>query len=210
MRKSEIVVFCIVVLSFIIGAYFYPQLPDKIASHWNTQGSVDGYMPKLLGVFLLPLILIGICLLFFIIPKIDPLKNNIGKFKNYYEGFIVLFSVFMLSVYMQLILWNIGIELSPNFIFPIGIGILFFYIGILCENSKRNWFIGIRTPWTLSNDKIWDKTNKLGGKLFKLAGIISIIGVFFHDYALLFVIVPVILVAVFTAVYSYVEYRKVK
>jgi uncharacterized membrane protein len=91
---------------------------------------------------------------------------------------------------------------------PIGLGLLFFYIGILCENAKRNWFIGIRTPWTLSSDKVWDKTNKLGGKLFKIAGVVALFGIFFRSYTMYFVLVPAISFAVYTIVYSYLEYRK--
>jgi len=116
----------------------------------------------------------------------------------------------MLFVYFQVILWNIGIKINPNATLPIGLGLLFFYAGILCENAKRNWFIGIRTPWTLSNEIVWNKTNKIGGKLFKVAGIIAFFGVFFQSYALFFVIVPVIFVSVYTIIYSYFEYQKQK
>lgn len=94
----------------------------------------------------MPFILIGPTLLFVAIPRIDPLKLNIEKFRKYYDGFIVLFFVFMLSIHFQIILWNIGIEISPNVILPIGLGLLFFYVGVLCENAKRNWFIGIQNP----------------------------------------------------------------
>jgi uncharacterized membrane protein len=99
--------------------------------------------------------------------------------------------------------------MSPNVIFPIGLGLLFFYSGILYENAKRNWFIGIRTPWTLSNDIVWDKTHKIGGKLFKIAGVVAIFGIFFQKYALLFILVPVILITAYTIIYSYFEYQKV-
>jgi uncharacterized membrane protein len=208
MRKSEIIIIGIILLSFVVGIYFYPQMPEKMASHWNAQGEVDGYMSKFWGLFLMPLTLVGLTLLFFAIPRIDPLKVNIEKFRKYYDGFIILFSIFILAAHFQIILWNVGIKISPNVILPIGLGLLFFYSGILCENAKRNWFIGIRTPWTLSNDVVWDKTHKIGGKLFKVAGVVSLFGIFFQNYALLFVLLPLILVAVYTIIYSYVEYQK--
>jgi len=85
---------------------------------------------------------------------------------------------------------------------------LFYYCGILVENAKRNWFIGIRTPWTLSNEKVWEKTHKLGGKLFKAAAIIILFGIVLKGYALLFILVPVIFVSFYLIVYSYVEYQK--
>ena len=208
MRKSEIVIFGIILLSFILSAYFYPQMPEQIASHWNAQGQVDDYMSKFWGLFFMPFILVGLALLFLAIPRIDPLKANIEAFRKYYDGFVILFFVFMLSLHIQVILWNIGVQISPNVTMPIALGLLFFYIGLLCENAKRNWFVGIRTPWTLSSDRVWDKTHQIGGKLFKIAGVIAFLGVFFQSYAMFFILVPVIVVTVYTVVYSYVEYQK--
>jgi uncharacterized membrane protein len=208
MRKSWIIVLAIILLSLVVSIYFYPKMPEKMASHWNAQGQVDGYLSKWWGLFLIPLVLTGLALLFIAIPRIDPLKANIEKFRRYYDGFIILFLLFLLSVHLQVILWNIGIKISPNVIFPIGLGLLFFYTGILLENAKRNWFIGIRTPWTLSNEKVWNKTHEIGGKLFKIAGIAAFAGIFFQSYALFFMLVPAILAAVYTIVYSYFEYQK--
>ncbi|MDZ7290365.1 MAG: SdpI family protein [candidate division KSB1 bacterium] len=208
LKKIEFVMLGMVLIAFALGIYFYPQMPERVASHWNARGEVDGYMSKFWGMFLLPIILVPMVLLFIAIPRIDPLKANIAKFRKYFDGFITLLTIFLLAIYLQTILWNKGMHISPNITFPIGLGLLFFYIGILCDNAKRNWFIGIRTPWTLSNEKVWEKTHRLGGKLFKIAGVLALIGVFFRSLALFFVLVPVILVAVFTIVYSYFAYQK--
>ena len=208
MRKSEIIALGVILLSFIIGIYFYPQMPEKIASHWDAQGQVDGYISKFWGLFLMPLLSMMLFLLFIAIPKIDPLKHNIEKFRKYYDGFVVLIIVYLFYVYLLTIFWNIGIRFSMVQPLAPAMGILFYYIGILTENAKRNWFIGIRTPWTLSSEKVWEKTHKIGGKLFKIAGIITFIGVFFQRYALFFILVPIILVATYTIIYSYFEYQK--
>ncbi|OGO05207.1 MAG: hypothetical protein A2Y60_01295, partial [Chloroflexi bacterium RBG_13_54_9] len=163
MRKGELVVLGIILLSFILGLSFYSQMPERMATHWNAKGQVDGYMSRLWGSFILSLILLPVILLFLAIPRIDPLRANIEKFRRYYDGFIILFSIFMLALQLQVILWNIGIKVSPNVILPIALGLLFYYLGILIENAKRNYFIGIRTPWTLNSDAVWDKTHKVGG-----------------------------------------------
>ena len=210
MRKSELFMLIIIIACFVIGIYLYPKMPEQMASHWNAQGKVDGYMSRFWGVFLMPFVFVGLALLFIAIPRIDPLKNNIEKFRKYYDGFIILFFIFMLLVYFQTILWNLGIEISPNLAFPILMGFLFFYIGVLLENAKRNWFIGIRTPWTLSNDKVWNKTHKLGSKMFKIAGIIALIGFLFQKYATYFILIPVLFAAFYLIVYSYFEYQKEK
>ncbi|RZN42942.1 MAG: SdpI family protein [Methanophagales archaeon ANME-1-THS] len=208
MRTSELMIGAMVLLSFMISIAVYPSMPAQMATHWNAEGEVDGSMPRFWGLFLLPFIFAGLALLFLAIPRIDPLQANIEQFRRYYDGFVILFFIFLLSIYTHTILWNTGIEISPNITFPIGVGILLYYSGILLEHAKRNWFIGIRTPWTLSNDRVWERTHQRGAKLFKLAGIIAVAGVFFERYALFFVLVPVILVALYTISYSYFVYQK--
>lgn len=210
MKKSNIIIILIILASFIIGIYFYPRTPDEIASHWNSRGQVDDYMSKFWGLFLMPIISIGLFLLFILIPKIDPLKENIDKFKKYFDGFMVLMIVFLFYIYLLTIFWNIGLRFDMGQLMTPALGLLFYYCGILIENAKKNWFIGIRTPWTLSSDKVWEKTHKIGAKLFKIVAIIAFFGVVFPEYAIFLVMIPVILAAVYTIVYSYIEYRKEK
>jgi uncharacterized membrane protein len=207
-RKSEIIIVGTVLLAFIVSVYFYPQLPDRIATHWNAKDQVNGYMSKNFGIFLTPVIMMVMVVVFKLIPLIDPLKTNYAKFRSYYDGFIIVFLLFMLGVQYFILLWNLGIKLSPNVFVPIGIGALFFFIGILCEHAKRNWFVGIRTPWTLSSDVVWDKTHKVGAVLFKIAGLIIASGMFFQKYLTFFILVPTILIAIFSLAYSYIEYQK--
>lgn len=208
MKKTEIVIIVLVLLSFAAGIYFYPQMPERIASHWDMQGNANGYLPRFWGVFLMPFILVIIAAVFLAIPRIDPLKSNIQKFRNKYDNFAIVFLLFMCMVYAQIILWNLGIQIKPNAVYPVGIGILLYFAGVLCEKSRRNWFIGIRTPWTLSSDKVWEKTNRLGGKLFKLSGAISIIGTLFPDYAFYFILIPIFSAAIISVVFSYLVYKK--
>ena len=208
MKKVEAIIIGLVLISFMVSLYFYPLMPEKIAIHWNLQGQVDGYASKFPGLFILPSLFVGIALLLITIPKVDPLKENIEKFRKYYDGFIILFSAFMVFIHLYVISWNIGIRISPNIVLPLGFGILFFYCGILCENAKRNWFIGIRTPWTLSSERVWEKTHKIGGRLFKACGIISIVGLLFPSHATYFILIPVMFAAAFLIVFSYLEYQK--
>jgi uncharacterized membrane protein len=208
MRKVTAAITGLVLLSFILSIYFYPQVPEQMATHWNSQGEVDGYMSKLWGLFFMPLVITGLVIMFLAIPKIDPRKENIAKFRKYYDGFIVILVLFMVAVHLQTVLWNIGIRINPNAMLPLGIGLLFYYMGILTENAERNWFIGIRTPWTLSSEKVWKRTNRLGGKLFRIAGIAAVFGAFFPEFAIYFILVPVITVAGISVIYSYTEYQK--
>ncbi|PIZ83567.1 hypothetical protein COX97_00890 [Candidatus Pacearchaeota archaeon CG_4_10_14_0_2_um_filter_05_32_18] len=210
MNKLRIIAVAIIVLLFLIGMLSYQYLPDKIASHWNSQGDVDGYMPKFLGIFLVPIIAVGLFLLFILVPKIDPLKENYKKFKNYYDSFILVMIIFMLYVYLLTIIWNFGIKFNMTSTLIPAVGALFIYIGIILRNIKRNWFIGIRTPWTISSDRVWSKTHKLGSKLFIISGIITILGIFFPKYMIWFILIPVVISSIVCVVYSYLEFRKEK
>jgi uncharacterized membrane protein len=208
MRKSYIIILGLVLLAFIMSAAAYPFVPDQVASHWNAQGHVDGYMSKFWGLFFLPLLLVGMVALLWGLPKLDPMKANIEQFRTHYENFIIVLLVFMLLLHGQVILWNLGVRLSMNLTMPVLFGGLMFYTGVLLEKAKRNWFIGIRTAWTLSSDTVWDKTHQLGAKLFKLTGLISLAGILFQQQAFFFFIVPVLLVTIYLVIYSYVEYRR--
>jgi uncharacterized membrane protein len=208
LRKCELFAVGLILISFILGIYVYPQLPGKLASHWNAQGKADGYMSKFWGLFLLPIISCGLFLLFLLIPRIDPLKANIDKFRGYYDGFMAIIMLFFFYLYLLTILWNLGRRFNMIAFLTPAFGILFYYCGILIKHAKRNWFIGIRTPWTLSSETVWEKTHQIGEKLFKIAGVLALLGVLFQRYAFALVIIPIIIAALYTFIYSYFEYQK--
>lgn len=207
MKKINILIILIILFSFGMAVYFYPQMPERIVSHWNSQGEANGNNSKFWGLFLMPLISLIMFLLFLLIPKIDPLKANVEKFRKYFDWFILVLIIFFFYIYVLTIFWNLGYEFNfIGFLIP-AFGLLFYFSGILIENAKRNWFIGIRTPWTLSSEKVWDKTHQLGGKLFKVSGIIAFLGILFPELAIYFVLIPIICVSFYLIVYSYLEYR---
>ena len=207
-KNIQILIIGLILVSFLIGAYLYPYMPEKMASHWDANGSVDGYMPKLWGLFLLPVISAILFLTFMLIPKIDPHKGNIEKFRGHFDVFILLLFVFLFYVHMLTMLWNLSYRFNIIQLLTPAFGLLIYYAGIMMENAKQNWFIGVRTPWTLSSEVVWDKTNKLAGKLFKVAGVLAAMGLIFPKYAIFLILVPVILAAVYPIIYSYQKYQQ--
>lgn len=208
MDKSKIIILAAIFISFAVGLWAYPQLPDIVASHWNENGEVNGYMSKFWGIFLMPIVSLAMFLLFLLIPKIDPLKANIEKFRGYYNSFIALIILFLFYVYLLTIAWNFGYRFNMAYLMVPALAVLFYWSGTLIEKSKRNWFIGIRTPWTISNDVVWEKTHKLGGKLFKAAAILSLLGLFFGSLSFWFTILPIMAFSIYLLFYSYFEYQK--
>jgi uncharacterized membrane protein len=208
MRTALALSIALVAVSFLLGAYVYPQMPEKVASHWDERGEVNGYMPRFWGVFFVPILSVVLLAIFLIIPAIDPLKANIQEFREYFDKFILLFFAFLLYVYILTLAWNLGFTFNMLALMAPAFGMLFYYLGVLVGHAKKNWSIGIRTPWTMSSEGVWEKTHKLGGKLFKLAGAIAIFGAVFQDYAIWLVLVPVLGVSAYLFVYSYLEFKK--
>lgn len=208
MKKSLIIIWAVILISFGLACYFYPLMPARMASHWGTSGEVNGYMGKALGLFLMPIITLVMFLMFWLIPKIDPLKANVEKFRKYFDAFVVSIIVFLFYIYLLTIFWNLGFRFSMTQFMAPAMAILFYFCGVLVDKAKRNYFIGIRTPWTLASDTVWDKTHKVGGKLFKTAGSLAFLGVFFPGQAFLLIMIPVLSATVFLFVYSYFAYRQ--
>lgn len=209
-RTTTIIVLILIVVAALAGLLLWNRLPDQMASHWNVNDQVDGYMPKVWGVFMVPLMTLGMFLLFLIIPSIDPLKANIAQFREAFNLFIVLIVAFMLYIHALTIAWSLGytnFRMSTSML-P-AMGLLFIFIGFMLRKAKRNFFIGIRTPWTLSNDVVWDKTHQLGAVLFMASGVLAFVGGIFGGQAAFWLLfVPLIGSTLFLLVYSYVLYQR--
>jgi uncharacterized membrane protein len=208
MKPVRLAIIAVLFITFVISIALYPGLPDLIPTHWNAAGEVNGYMQKFWGVFLVPFLMLGFTALLTFIPRIDPKRANYAKFQDYYDGFILVFALFLLAVQMMILLWALGMPISPNILFPVLVGVLFFYIGILLDHTEPNWFVGIRTPWTLSSETVWRKTHKRGALAFKIAGVFMVSGILIPDYVIYLVLALGIGVAAYTVVYSYQEYQK--
>jgi len=206
-KPAIIILLTIVLLSFIIGIYFYQSMPEVMASHWNMNGLVDGYTSKAVALFIMPVISIIIFAIYLVIPALEPLKKNLDKFQRYFDCFIIIILLFLLYLYILTILWNLGILFNMNRFIAPAFAAIFFYAGVLISKTKRNWFIGIRTPWTLSSDSVWNKTHKLGGALFKICGLFALLGVIFYKAAIFLILVPVLLSTIIVIVYSYKLFR---
>jgi uncharacterized membrane protein len=194
----------------LAGLLLWDQLPDQMASHWNVHDQVDGYMTKISGVFMLPLITLAMLVLFLVIPAVDPLKANIAKFRESFNLFIVLMVAFMVYIHGLTLAWSLG---YTNFkmsgaMLP-AIGLLFIFIGFMMRQAKRNFFIGIRTPWTLSSDVVWNETHRVGAVLFMICGVLAVIGGLFGGItAFWLMFAPIIGSTIFLLIYSYVLYQR--
>ena len=197
----------IVVLLFVVSFYLYPSLPEEIPTHWNAEGKVDGYGSKEM-IFLFPVISFLIYGLFLVLPKTAVFKKNIRDFKHLESMkfmLVIMFAFLFLATVLAITNYYNRIILM---ILPI-IGLLFFYLGYIMPAMKRNFFIGIRTPWTLADDFVWKQTHALGGKLFMILGILFFLLIFIDpQYLVYLILIKVIGVVVILFSYSYWVWHK--
>jgi uncharacterized membrane protein len=198
------------ILFLAIAFYFYPLMPDSMASHWNAAGEIDGFT----GKFNLHLILVGmtlfLTLVFLVIPRIDPLKKNLQAFIKYYWGFAYIFLAFMIYLYLLVAAANLGIAFQMNFVMMPALAVIFFYLGWIMPKMKRNWFIGIRTPWTLSSDKVWTETHRMGGKVFMFIGLLFLLTLFLPAYTFIYVVALIVFGSFGVMAYSYFVFQKLE
>lgn len=200
----------LILASIVAGIIVYPQMPDTVVSHWGPTGQPDGYMNKFWGIFILPIILIIIYIMLIIIPRLDPNYKNIEKFRPQFDNFIAMMCLFLTYIYALLIAWNLGYIFEFVYFMIPALAIFFYSLGSLIENSRHNFTIGIRTPWTLASEHVWEKTHILGGKMFRYSAVLILLSMIWKDYAFIIFIVIILAITFYLTIYSYLLYRKEK
>lgn len=171
--KSEWFSLLMIILIIGIAIWAYPQLEGPVPSHWNAAGEVDGYTTPLGHALTLPAILVGIYLLFLAIPYLEPRKQHFLKSWGFYAVVKNFMMAFFALIYV-VATWSglYGEQVPMGTIIPVAIGILFIILGNYMTQVKSNFLMGIRTPWTLSSDTVWEKTHRLGAYTFVIGGLL--------------------------------------
>jgi len=208
LRKAEWILLALVVAAFALGAWVYPQMPPVVASHWDATGNVNGFMPRLWGTFLFPVIFLLVAALLIAIPRIDPRKDNIAKFRNYFDYFIVGFGFFFLYIHGLTLAWNLGYRFDFTLAIVPPLAGMIWLLGAILPHTELNFTIGIRTPWTISSETVWKKTHKVSGVAFRICAALALIGILFPPFAIWFLVAPLVAAAIGLVIYSYVLYKK--
>ena len=208
--QKELTAISIVLIPLIYILLIWDQLPDKVAMHWNIEGNIDRYGSKfelLVVAGLLPLVTYVTLL---IVPKIDPKKKIASMGKKYHQ--IKVFLVSFMSILSIFIVYSAKQEniFNPNYLILI-IGLFYIVLGNYFKTIKANYFIGIRTPWTLENEKIWKETHRLGGVLWFSGGSLVVLLSLLLPKELAFkVFIGVtVFISIIPVLYSYWLYRKI-
>ena len=199
----------IAALAVVVSIWAYPQLPPTIATHWNVGGTADGFSSRATAVVIMPLVIIGLTGLFNVLPKLDPRGANYAKFIDTYWLIANAVMLFILIGHGMIIATGLGYPVKVDRFMPIGIGLLFIVLGNYLTRVEPNWFVGIRTPWTLSSDTVWRKTHRTGGWLMVVGGFVLAASVFLPQGAFLPLLIAAILfVAVIPVAQSYILWKR--
>ncbi len=193
----------LVIAMFAAGFFLYDKLPAQIPSHWNTAGDVDDYMRKEIAVVLFPLITLGLAALFPTLEKIDPRKANYKLFEKPWISLQAVIVTFFAYIYFVTLYLTFNPEMGAESFITGGIGLMLVLLGLLMRKFKQNYFVGIRTPWTLDNEKVWNKTHRFGGWTFVAGGALMFLNAFISWQTVLVTIFAITLAVLPPVVYSY-------
>lgn len=213
-RNRMLLVSVLVVLimfAFSIWAWFQLPLGASIPVHWGINGEANRYGGKAEGLLLMPMIAMALSVLFYFLPQLDPKGENILRSGTAYRALWIVLLMFFLGMHSVTTLIALGVNLQINrFILP-AISVLMIVMGNYLGKIRQNYLMGIRTPWTLANEEVWNKTHRLGGRLFVVSGIVSLLASLLGPLIGLTVFGISMLVAVgWTVIYSYVIFTQIR
>lgn len=208
----DLLIWAIIAIQIIVAVYGFVVLPDTVPIHWGINGQANGYGPKWTGTFLFPLLSTGIYVLIRVLLAISPrLGGRESAAANVQVGKIILTSIilFMLIVQLSTTAQALGVRFDMTVVVMLAISVLFIFLGNYMGKVRRNFWMGIRTPWTLTNSVVWERTHRLGGWLFVAAGLIGIPCSFIPALRFWGILGPIIAVSIFLYIYSYFCYQRV-
>ncbi len=187
----------------------YPHLPAEVATHFDIQGEPNGWSSRLVAVLLMPAIALLLIGSFLLLPKVDPRRANYSLFNATYWTVANSALLLLLGVHVLVLGKALGWNINMSRVVSIGIGGLFLVIGNLMSRVRPNWFMGIRTPWTLSSDTVWRKTHRFGGVAFVLAGLCFLVAAVLNSAWTFYVAFGAAMVAALgSVVYSFIAWKR--
>lgn len=210
-KQENIKLWILFAVTMLIGLISYNYLPEQIPTHFDVAGNPDDYSGRIF-IFLEPLIILFMIVGAEIARNVDPKKNSYSKFNKQYYLIFFLVSLLMLGVQLYTIAFSLNMKiLNISILMPFAVGLLITIIGNSMPKFKQNFYAGIRTSWTLSDEEVWFKTHRLGGKVWFFGGILMMISSILPDFYKTKVFFGIIIImSLVPGIYSYVIYKNKK
>ena len=209
LHRGEILTGFLVLAAFLASAILYERLPERVPTHWNLRGEVNGFTSKPFGPFAMPVVMAGLFLVLMALPVISPRGFRFEGFRAVWGTLQSAVLGLLLLVHILALLAALGKPVDMTRVIEAGVGFLLVVLGNLLGKVRRNFFIGIRTPWTLASEEVWLRTHRVGGRLFVLAGLVMFVLALAGAGPIAMVVV-VGSAGLASVVASYVIYRRVE
>lgn len=206
-KKLFYITLGIALFTFVINLIMYPQMSDRVPTHWGVTGAPDQFGPKSqqLAMGVLPLILF---LVVSLIPRFDPKKENFKKHANAYSIINFITILFISCLNLSGLFSTLGYNVPFQKVVPVALGLLLIVFGNYMTQFRHNYFVGFRTPWTLASEYVWKKTHRFGGYVFVMVGIVPLSALFIGKIGMYLFVAALAVGMVVTYVYSYLVFRK--
>jgi len=209
MVKKDIIPFLIILASFVLALYAWPLLPDLLPIHWNFKGEIDGWAPKEIVILFGHGLAFLFLFLLMILPYYDPLEKNYSEFSDALYGIRFGFIIFLLIFIDFLIFSNLAqFYIRPSLIIGLNFSFLYGIFAYYFPLLKRNYFFGIRTPYTLESNSVWNKTHKAAGVIFTFAALFNFLTLFAQSGTLILTILILFTSLIILYWYSYFIWKK--
>lgn len=206
--KSDWLIMLAIVLPFIFVAVYWDQFPDQIPTHFDFSGHPDDYSDKTTGLFLLPGINLLMYFVFLFLPAIDPARKNYGLFAEKYKMIRVVLHLFFSFIFFVTATYSLGWQTDTSAWIMYGMLVLFVLLGNYMGSVRPNYFVGIRTPWTLSNEQVWIKTHRLAARVWVIGSLITMAVMPFVAWPEVLLIANLLVITLVPVIYSFVEFKK--
>jgi uncharacterized membrane protein len=207
MRLATLIGVVLALAAAAVGLWHWSDLPASVPVHWDGAGHPDRYGSRLEATMLMPTTMLVLSLVFAVLPKISPIGFSLHRFEGALARMSVATGFFLLLVHMETLhAASTGRPLSVS-VLTAGIGALLAMLGNQFGKVRRNFFIGVRTPWTLADEEVWLRTHRLAGKLLCVAGLLMMVLSLFTTNVIT-ILGPVLSVSLVSIVYSFVIYRR--
>lgn len=161
-------------IGVVASVTVYERLPESMAVHWDLHGNPNGWMPRAFGAFFGPVFLLLLWLLMRGLPRIDPRASNYARFGGAYDTIVAATLLLLLATHFIVLGAALGYHVPVARLVPALVGALFVVIGNVMPRMRPNWWFGVRTPWTMSNDRVWARTHRLAGFSMTGAGLVML------------------------------------
>lgn len=208
-RKYYLVSLLVTALVAMADVWAYPRMPDTVATHWNLQGVANGWGPKWVLFLVGPALMVVLMLLMRALPWLSPKNFEVDTFRVTYLQIMVI--LVCIAGYLQLVLLWVALGHAMNVGRAVvgGVCLLYLSVGNLMAKVRRNFYVGIRTPWTLANERVWNATHRFGAKTMVTGGLLGLVltAAGFYGWPVLVVLLAGALAPV---VYSLVVYKQME